>query len=153
MEKQSPIYHIVRWRTALYVAVIAIVGSIMVFTFATRHAEGLTVIHDRNPIFVRLSNGALRNAYALHILNKSHETRTFSLLIEGLPGADVSIVGDTVTSGVPIIVVGPDQTREFRVLVTAQKSIPPAASLPVKFIVSDYETGIRAIATDYFNGP
>jgi len=149
----APIYRIARWRTALYVAVIAIVGAIMLFTLATRRAEGVNVLHDRNPIFVRLSDGGLRNAYSVHVLNKAHEMRQFNLTVEGVPGAHVTIVGDTVTAGTPVIAVGPDQTRELRVLVTTNAELPPAASLPITFIISDSKSGIKVRTVDHFFGP
>lgn len=148
-----PIFRIVRARTALYVAVIAVVGAIMLYTLATRSIEGISVLHDRNPIFVRLSNGNIRNAYTVHILNKARETRLFELTVEGLPGADVRIVGDAVGSGNPLIVVGHDQIRELRVLVTAHAPLPPAASLPLTFILSDTKDGTTVSVVDHFKGP
>ena len=148
-----PLRRIVRGRTLLYVAIIALVAAIMLFTLATRNTEGVTVIHDRNPIFVRMSDGGLRNAYTMHILNKSHETRLFELTVQGLPDADVKLVGDTIASGNPLIVVGPDQTRELRVLITTHTTLPPAASLPLTFVVTDTKDGKKTSTADHFNGP
>ena len=81
---KAPLYKIVRARTALYAAIIAIVAGVMLYTLATRRSEGITVIHDRNPIFVRLADGSIRNAFTVHILNKSLETRLFLLTVDGL---------------------------------------------------------------------
>ena len=61
---------LVRLRTVLYAAIIAIAGGIMIFTLATRDSEGISVIHDRNPMFVRLSDGSVRNGYTIRIVNK-----------------------------------------------------------------------------------
>ena len=68
------IHRFVRLRTALYAAIIALVGGMMTFTLATRSAQAISVIHDRNPVFVRLSDGAIRNAYTVRISNKRAET-------------------------------------------------------------------------------
>ena len=57
--------------------IIAVVGGIMLYTLATRDSEGISVIHDRNPMFVRLSDGALRNGYTIRIVNKQLEYRDF----------------------------------------------------------------------------
>ena len=38
-----------------------------------RPRRAISVIHDRNPMFVRLSDGALRNAYTIRIVNKRSE--------------------------------------------------------------------------------
>ena len=39
-------------------------ARMMAYTLATRRNDGVAVIHDRNPLFVRLADGAVRNAYA-----------------------------------------------------------------------------------------
>jgi cytochrome c oxidase accessory protein FixG len=149
----APVYKIVRWRTALYAAIIGLVGAIMLFTLATRRDEGVTVIHDRNPIFVRLTDGSIRNAYTMHILNKAHETRLFELTVVGIDHATVTVIGDTITSDNPLVVVGPDQTRELRVLVTTHGDRAPAASVPLTFIIADTKDGKTVKTKDNFIGP
>jgi cytochrome c oxidase accessory protein FixG len=151
---ETPALRIVRVRTVLYVAIMAVIAAVMVYTLATRSDEGLSVIHDRNPIFVRLSDGALRNAYTVRILNKSLEPRRFALTATGLSDALVEVVGETaVGSGGPIVEVGPDQTREFRVLVTSYEHLPPAAAMPMTFSITDVATRCAATAADFFRGP
>ena len=129
-EGQPELYHIVRMRTAFYAVVIATVAAVMAYTLATRQNEGISLIHDRNPLFVRLSDGELRNGFTVRILNKALERRSFVLSVEGLADIDLKIVGDTVTSGpTAVITVGPDQSHELRVLVSTYSSLPPAASI------------------------
>jgi polyferredoxin len=125
----------------------------MLFALVTRRTEGITVIHDRNPIFVRLSDGGIRNAYTVHILNKANEMRTFQIKVDGLDDAALSIIGDASTHGNSLVVVGPDQTRELRVLVTTHASLPPSASIPVTFTIADTEDGTAVTAVDNFVGP
>jgi cytochrome c oxidase accessory protein FixG len=150
----SPVVRIVRVRTVLYAAIIAAVAGLMLYALATRHAEGIAVIHDRNPIFVRLSDGATRNAYTVRLLNKSREPRRFLLTAEGLADSLIELVGDTQSPmGYPRVEVGPDQTREVRVLVTSYEHLPPAASMPLTFRAIDLETRQAATATDFFKGP
>ena len=152
-EGKPPLYRIVRARTALYAVIIALVAGVMLYTLATRRSEGLAVIHDRNPIFVRLSDGSVRNAYTVHILNKSLETRLFLLTVDGLANSDVQVVGDTVSSGNSLIVVGPDQTREMRALVTTRTPLPPSASVPLTFTITDANTDSKISTVDHFIGP
>ena len=134
--------------------VIAIVAAVMAYALATRQSEGISVIHDRNPIFVRLSDGELRNGFTVRILNKSLERRSFVLTVDGLADIDLKIVGDTVTSGpMAVITVGPDQSHELRALVSTYSSLPPAASIPLTFRITDAQTGQRASAVDHFRGP
>jgi polyferredoxin len=145
---------VVRMRTTLYAGVIAIAGAVMLYTLATRQSEGISVIHDRNPMFVRLSDGELRNGYTVRILNKSLERRSFVLTVDGLPDIDLKVVGDTVTAGRTVVIaVGPDQTHELRALVSTHSPLQPAASIPLTFRITDAETGRQASAVDHFRGP
>jgi cytochrome c oxidase accessory protein FixG len=140
---KQPVFKIVRMRTVLYAAIIALVGAIMLYSLATRQIESISVIHDRNPVFVRLSDGELRNGYTVRILNKALETRAFALTVEGLTDMDLKVIGDTVTTGRTVIVsVGPDQTYELRALVSSYQPMPP-----------NEKTGKQATALDHFRGP
>jgi cytochrome c oxidase accessory protein FixG len=156
---EKPIYRIVRARTLLYVAIIAVVSILMAYTLATRQADGVSVLHDRNPLYVRLSDGSLRNAYTLRIINKSLEPKTYVLSMTGLPDADIDVIGSSSFAGSnPLIEVGPDQTREVRVLVTVRDPIASGASVPVVFSIvpktGERKTGGRAAsAGDHFFGP
>jgi len=144
----------VRMRTVFYAVVIATVAAVMAYALATRQGEGISVIHDRNPIFVRLSDGELRNGFTVRILNKSLERRSFVLGVDGLADIDLKIVGDTVTSGpMAVISVGPDQSHELRVLVSTYTPLPPAASIPLTFRLTDAQTGRRTSTVDNFRGP
>jgi polyferredoxin len=151
-EGKPSVFNIVRMRTVLYAAIIAFVGGLMLYTLATRHDEAISVIHDRNPIFVRLSDGAIRNAYTVRVVNKRLEARDFALSVTGLSGAVLDIVGQPPRSDAqPIFDVGPDQTRELRVLVTHHGRVPP--STDITFVITDVRTGIHARERDHFRGP
>jgi cytochrome c oxidase accessory protein FixG len=148
---QAPILKLIRARTALYTAIILIVGGFMIYTLATRHSVALSAIHDRNPIFVKLADGAIRNAYTLRVINKELQPREFFLNVEGVPAAVVEIVGLPLGAR-RVIEVGPDQTHEVRVLVSDYSFSPPA-SAPITFHIIDTKTGERAQARDHFRAP
>ena len=151
---EKSIYRIVRTRTILYAVIIAVVGGLMTYTLATRRTDGVSVLHDRNPLFVRLADGSLRNAYTLRVLNKSLDSKIFMLSIGGLPDADIDVIGSSSFSGSrPVIEVGPDQTREVRVLVTIRETLPAHASIPISFIIAPNTGGSAATAGDHFFGP
>jgi hypothetical protein len=68
-----------------------------------------------------------------------------------MPGADVHVVGpDSAAAGTPLIAVGPDQSREVRVLVTAPADAQLARSTPLVFRVTDLAGGRPAEAQDHF---
>jgi cytochrome c oxidase accessory protein FixG len=150
---ERPFVRILRWRTMFYAAVIVLAGGIMLYSLATRQTTGINLLHDRNPIFVRLSDGGIRNAYTLRILNMRRETRQFTLDVADLPGSFVTVVGAKEdTRGRPLLEVNPDQTREFRVLLTEYGGVK-SASTAVTFVLRDLKSGETASASDYFRSP
>ncbi len=151
---EQAVYRIVRGRTVLYALIIVIVAAVMIFALATRHSDGVSALHDRNPLFVRLSDGSLRNAYTLRILNKSLEQKTYVLSVAGLPDADIDVIGSSSFAGAnPLIEVGPDQSREVRVLVTDRDPLAKGGSIPIVFSIVPRAGGYAASASDHFFGP
>jgi cytochrome c oxidase accessory protein FixG len=147
-------YRILRARTVLYAAIIVLVGAIMTFTLATRSTDAISVIHDRSPLFVRLHDGAVRNGYAIRILNKSHDAQSYVLKVAGLPESELEVIGGEGSSGGnPIIYVGPDQSREMRVLITSRQKLEASASIPLTFSIVPSEGGAAASAADHFLAP
>jgi cytochrome c oxidase accessory protein FixG len=145
---------IVRMRTILYAAIIVVVGGLMLYTLATRSVAGVSAIHDRNPIYVKLADGAIRNGFTLRILNKTLDSRTFVLSVAGLDGAKLQVVGtDAAADGRVLVEVGPDQTRELRALVTKHGDIPQGGSAPIVFKIVDTKSNARASTEDHFRGP
>jgi polyferredoxin len=101
----------------------------------------ITVIHDRNPVAVRLSDGRIRNGYTVRLYNKADGERDFRLDVTGLPEASVDVIGDDAT-----VSVAPDATRELRVLVSA----PPGKRQPLAFTATDVASGSAVAAQDTF---
>ncbi|QFU16110.1 cytochrome c oxidase accessory protein CcoG [Microvirga thermotolerans] len=143
---------IVRPRTILYAGLIVTVGAIMLVSLAMRHTTDLSVMHDRNPLFVRLSDGSIRNGFTIRVANKNLEERRYALEVEGLPDARLDVVGGQVDqAGRAVIVVGPDQTLEARALVTAGGK--PPSSTGLRFTLTDTASGETAHAGDHFMAP
>ena len=150
-EGMVPIYRIVRPRTLIYAGIIVVVGVVMLYTLLTRSLLDISVRHDRNPLFVTLSDGSIRNAHTVHLLNKRHDISTVMLDVEGLPEAEVRVVGlDASIPGKTLIPIGPDQGREVRVLVTTPPTLQVDRSTQLTFRATDTATGETAVATDHF---
>jgi cytochrome c oxidase accessory protein FixG len=150
---KPPIYRLIRPRTVLYTAIIAIVGGVMLYALATRSSMDVNVLHDRNPLFVLLSDGGIRNNYTVRILNKG-PARTFRLEVSGLEGAELHIPGiERGTDGKLAIEVGQDQTREIRLSVQMKSGQVPAHPIIIAIRASDIASGESAEATDHFIPP
>ncbi len=69
--------HIFRPRTLLYTALYAAVGIGLTVALFLRDEIGLTVAPVRNPTFVTLSDGSIRNTYEVRLRNMQLEDRRF----------------------------------------------------------------------------
>lgn len=129
---------IFRPRTLYYLAVIAIVGGVMLNALIGRPLIDLTVLHDRNPLFVQLSNGDIRNGYEVKILNKTHQDRTYELSVLHLDDARITVksAGDTDANH---LFVKADSVGDYRVLVEAP--IKPQEKRDITFVLTDSMNG------------
>jgi cytochrome c oxidase accessory protein FixG len=141
---------IFRGRTLIYLVLIGAVASLMGYSFATRHSLGVDVMHDRNPIYVALSDGSVRNGYTVRALNQIGSPRDFKLSLAGLSGARLDVLGETSDGVVANVHVGADQTLELRVLVTTPPDATLPPSTPVRFELTDATTGEKATRADFF---
>ncbi len=112
--------HLLRPRTFWYTAILMVVGGVMLFGLLNRAPVQLHVLHDRNPLFVQLSDGTVRNGYNINVLNKTYEDRTYRLSVEGVDGATLRVqgAGAAVADALQIFA---DKVGHFRVFVTAPK--------------------------------
>jgi cytochrome c oxidase accessory protein FixG len=149
-----PVYRLIRPRTILYAVLIVVVGGAMIFQLATRATASISVLHERNPMFVLLRDGSIRNAYTIRIANKRPESRPFALTGDGPPGMQIETVGVASTADWrPVVEVGPDQTREVRVLVTMPRGIISGKSTLISIKASDLFAGENVSATENFFAP
>ena len=149
-EGKPPVYRLIRARTILYAAIIGLVGGIMLYALATRSSISINVLHDRNPLFVLLSDGGVRNNYTVRILNKGPE-RTFVLDVSGLQGAELHIPGtEPRADGKLAVEVGQDQTREIRLSVQVKSTMVPENPVDIEIKATDTATGQTAAEQDHF---
>ena len=147
------VYHLVRPRTILYAAAIALTGAIMLYALLTRTSSHLSVLHVRAPLFTQTAEGGLRNGYTLRFSNKLSEPGDFTLEVSGVPSASLSsVVAKLLPDGRLGVRVDPDATLEVPVYVTTPEAAP-GASTPITFTAVDAKTGERSVVVDHFFGP
>jgi cytochrome c oxidase accessory protein FixG len=143
--------HPVRPRTLIYFVLIALIGGGMIYQLATRATATITILHDREPLFVTLSDGSIRNAYTVRLINKRPDRRPFALTVEGPLSAQIEVVGAEKTGDWrPVITVEPDATREVRVLVTVPKGAVHDKSHHLVIRASDLFAGEVVFERDHF---
>ena len=131
---QKAVYKPVRSRTIYYAVALTIVGGLTLWSLVTRPKADLHVIRDRNPIFVRMHDGAVRDGYTLKITNRTFAERRFDVAFEGVPGARLSQPGQT--GGKVTLIVPADQVISARVFVTAPAGADLPASVPGRFVAT-----------------
>ena len=78
---------ILRPRTLVYSVIWCSIGLAMLFTLGSRSRIEVNALQERNPVYVRLSDGHIRNAYTVKVRNMEDRPREMELSIDGLPGA------------------------------------------------------------------
>ncbi|MBX7502515.1 cytochrome c oxidase accessory protein CcoG [Qipengyuania sp. YG27] len=120
-EVRSPWKALFRPRTLVYLGIWSAIGAAMLFALGTRSRLDLTVAADRNPPYMLMSDGAVRNSYTLKLRNMSSEPRDMHIAIEGLDGGVMwtdSTAMDQ-ASRVQDVTVPADETRTVRAYVRA----------------------------------
>ena len=125
VEEKSYRYELIRPRTVIYAVLLVLVSAVMVFALARRSDIELTAQADRNPLFVALSDGGIRNTFTLKLSNKSREDREFRVSAKGLPGASLAATGARQDGGDLVLQVPPDHVTTLKVFVRMDgKALP-----------------------------
>jgi cytochrome c oxidase accessory protein FixG len=147
---------LLRPRTAVYSVLLIAGASLMLWSLLSRSDFSLSILADRSPLFVQLSDGSIRNAYTIKIANKHPEARRYVLRITGLKGSRLKIAGvdeEAAAAHGVTLTVPPDSVGSFRALVHA----PPGSvhgEVPLAVVLRPTDGREKAI-TDRaeFHGP
>ncbi len=91
----QPIYK--RPRVLIYAFILLLSLSGIGYGFMTLSPTDFRVTPDRQPLFVRLSDGSIQNRYTLKLLNQENRPIEVRYLVEGLDGATVYGIDETYT--------------------------------------------------------
>jgi cytochrome c oxidase accessory protein FixG len=130
---------LIRPRTILYAMLMLGVGALMLYALLNRQTLSLDVIRDRSPPFVRLSDGEIRNDYAIKILNMAPRVRHVAISVEGLDGARLQGAD---AQGRILATADADGVESVRVHVISRAGAEAAHRL--EFRVADLESGEHA---------
>lgn len=142
--------HILRPRTLIYTALWSAIGVGLVVALFIRSEIGLTVAPVRNPQFVTLSDGSIRNTYDIRIRNMSGEDTTFRIGLTSEEILRVNLEG----SNDLLVEVPADETYLQRVYVIARADDPAASQerTDLRFWVEEFGSSERAYQTQSFFG-
>ena len=147
---RSPWRALLRPRTLAYFLIWGSIGFAMLFALGVRNHVGLSVSPDRNPPYILMSDGSVRNSYTLKLRNMESRPREMEIAIEGLPGALMwtdtigrddaartqvkTVLADQVLS-VRAYVVAPEgtSTQDFSFSVTSRDEQQETATTETRF--------------------
>ncbi|HSQ95202.1 MAG TPA: cytochrome c oxidase accessory protein CcoG [Croceibacterium sp.] len=78
---------LLRPRTIAYFTVWGAIGLAMLFALGNRSHTAISAAPDRNPPYMLMSDGSVRNAYTLKLRNMESRPRSMRIEIDDLPGA------------------------------------------------------------------
>jgi len=150
----SPAKRLLRPRTIIYTLVWSGIGLGMLFVLGNRTRLDLSVAQSRNPEWVRLSDGAIRNSYTVKIRNMEERPRDFEIAIAGLPQAVMwNEAGNRQTAGRAIrLHVDADQVAPVQLFVAAPATGTDRADVVFSVRALDTEGG-TASDKSWFDRP
>ena len=122
----------------------------MVVSLFMRDTINVGVARDRNPTFVTLSDGSVRNAFEVRLRNKHGEPRLFGLHDSGDLAYRLTLEGTPYQA----IEVPANETLRLRAYVTAPAgaAVSSAQKSDLRFWVEDQVNGERAHLNSHFTG-
>ncbi|MFT7253332.1 MAG: cytochrome c oxidase accessory protein FixG, partial [Paracoccaceae bacterium] len=142
--------HVFHFRTMFYTALWSGIGVALVVLLFIRSEIDVTIAPIRNPVFVTMSDGSIRNAYDLRLRNMYSEDRLFEVSLTAEDVLQASLEGTEMLS----VWVPADSSFMQRVYVTARPNSQAANRdrTEFRFWVEDQLSGDRTFGDTVFNG-
>nr|WP_323777445.1 cytochrome c oxidase accessory protein CcoG [Amylibacter sp.] len=148
----TPIWkHVLRPRTLFYTALWSFVGIGLIYALFLRTDIELTISAVRNPTFVTLSDGSIRNIYDVRLRNKNGTDRLFHLSLTSESILRIQLEGNSQDRDVS---VPANSTYLQRVYITARPQDLAAHQdhTDLRLWVEDTTSGERASKETTFTG-
>jgi polyferredoxin len=142
--------HVLRPRTLMYTTLWSLVGIGLVYALFIQADIDMTVAPVRNPTYVTMSDGSIRNTYDVRLLNKHGEDRPFQLSLVSEDTLQIELEGTSEHT----VIVPANQTKLQRVYVVAKPESEAAHRdrTSFRFWIEDTINGDRAYTDTVFNG-
>lgn len=153
-EGESLWRHVLRPRTLLYFGLWSAIGVGLIVALFLRSPYDLNVTPIRNPLYVTMSDGSIRNTYELRLRNKQGEEKTFAVGVSDAAGAALDGLELTLEGGGDAVTVAQDATYEQRVYLTAGpgSALADGAQAGLILWIEDVVSGRRAAVETVFQG-
>ncbi|HSJ79809.1 MAG TPA: cytochrome c oxidase accessory protein CcoG [Thiobacillus sp.] len=133
-----------RLKTIGYGVALILMSAFLVYSVVTRGDFDRTVNQIRQPLYVVLSNGDIRNRYQIRITNKAAQTQTYEISARGIPAAALDLGNFSeitikpghsalVQASVRLPLAVAVQTQRFELVITPQGKPAEANAEYVRF--------------------
>ena len=125
-------------------------GVGLVWALFVRSDFDVNVSPIRNPTYVTMSDGSIRNSYDMRLRNKNGEDRPYRIHVEGDNTLRVSLEGTVYET----VMVPANETMTQRVYVIAPRDAGPSQAdrTDIRFWIEDLASGERTHHDTIFNG-
>lgn len=124
-----------------YGAALLVMIALFFAQIAAVDPAGLSVLRDRNQLFRTNSSGEVENTYTLKIINKTQQTQTYNLDVEGL--SDVSWYGKQTVQ------VAPGEVLNLPMSLGVDPDNLSSSVSTIQFILSDSEDFTIAVESRF----
>ncbi|MCA8888316.1 MAG: cytochrome c oxidase accessory protein CcoG, partial [Parvularculaceae bacterium] len=138
---EKPLVKLIRPRTVLYTLLLSAIAAVMVWGLVNRATIEISALRDRTPPFVVLSDGSIRNAFTLKILNKDGAARDLDLSIQSDHEITVTGIGTDFVDNAAVVHAESDGVRSMRIFITAPPKSATQATFPVTLTLTDPVSG------------
>jgi polyferredoxin len=116
-----------RTRVLVYSSIILL--SVLGILYGLTHINPLqlTVLHERQPLFIRMSDGSIANKYTIKAVNKTGMDIPVKLKVEG-----IEVLAMLVNDGAPVV-LPPTNMIPFQVLLRARPESLKQVNTPIRF--------------------
>ncbi|MFT6077784.1 MAG: cytochrome c oxidase accessory protein FixG [Myxococcota bacterium] len=142
-------FKFLRPRTFYYLAILIVTGSLIILNLSSKLPLKVDVLPDRNPMFVMMSNGDIRNGYTIKISNKTFVDKFYQIEVAGINFSKMRIADlDNLHSKNVLVRAG--EVENFKAYLTVEEKNISGRN-DVQFIVTDDE-GSSVAAKSVFIG-
>ena len=136
-----------RPRVLIYAGIIVFAVTGILYGLLNLGTYDLKVIHERQPLFVQMSSGAIQNKYDLKILNKTDQEMNISIVVTGAEGIETQGIREKMT-------LPPSKLTTFTVFIRIPKKHIHKERTPIYFTIESYqEFGDSIDYQSMFYGP
>jgi len=125
---------------------------IMLSVLLLRSTVDVNLLPDRNPLFVTMADGSIRNGYTIRVMNKEHAAKTYELgTTQG--DARLAVQGQEGAGAVVPLAAPPDGVGTYHVFVQLPRGAVGGEQNAIDLTLRDLDTGAVTTYGTIFRGP